>query len=210
MDSGSAERTTWFLALAACTVITAVSFVEFDVPLAHFVHSSALPSKFLEKYLRSSVLLTIEVGMVLALALLRLLKGRISPFWMTLWVACAASIGAYLVNTLFFKVIFGVPNPNQVLHGARHTLHWFSGTEDSSFPSGHMMLASAFAGVFMRQYRAAFWPLISALGVAAIVLLVGDWHFLSDLIIGTFIGISAGFAVADRWMDRSSSPDLSD
>jgi membrane-associated phospholipid phosphatase len=28
---------------------------------------------------------------------------------------------------------------------------------------------------------------------------VGDWHFISDVIAGTFLGVSAGFLAGELW-----------
>jgi membrane-associated phospholipid phosphatase len=78
------------------------------------------------------------------------------------------------------------------MKGAPHVLRWFMGTGGSSLPSGHMVLAGAFAGVFMSYYRASIWPLSALLLIAAGLLIFGGWHFLSDVIAGTFIGLSAG------------------
>ena len=73
------------------------------------------------------------------------------------------------------------------------------GTEHSSFPSGHMVLAASFAGVFMRLYRVSIWPLSALLLLGATLLILGDWHFLSDVIAGTFVGLSAGLLAGELW-----------
>jgi membrane-associated phospholipid phosphatase len=52
----------------------------------------------------------------------------------------------------------------------------------------------------VRFYRASIWPLSALLVVAATLLVAGDWHFLSDVIAGTFLGISAGLAVGKYWV----------
>jgi hypothetical protein len=62
-----------------------------------------------------------------------------------------------------------------------------------------MVLAGAFAGVLMRFYRASIWPLSALLVLAAGLLVVGDWHFLSDVIAGTFLGVSAGILAGEGW-----------
>ena len=85
------------------------------------------------------------------------------------------------------------------MHGARHSFNLWMGSESSSFPSGHMVLAAAFAGVFMRLYKASIWPLAALLVAAAGLLLVGDWHFLSDIIAGAFLGTSAGILAGEGW-----------
>jgi membrane-associated phospholipid phosphatase len=120
-------------------------------------------------------------------------------------LSCLASICAYGINDQVLKPLFGVQPPAVVLDGARHTFNLLAGFAGSSFPSGHMVLAGAFAGVFMRLYRASLWPLCALLLIAAILLVVGDWHFLSDVIAGTFLGVSAGILAGEGWAVHSSA-----
>jgi membrane-associated phospholipid phosphatase len=104
---------------------------------------------------------------------------------------------AYGINDQVLKVFFGVPDPVAVMHGTPHVFHLWMGSEMSSFPSGHMVLAGAFAGVFMRLYKVTIWPLAALLLLAAALLIVGDWHFLSDVICGAFLGVSAGILAGE-------------
>jgi membrane-associated phospholipid phosphatase len=120
-------------------------------------------------------------------------------------VACLASICTYGINDQVLKPFFGVEGPAAVMHGARHAFNIGMGLADSSFPSGHMVLAGAFAGVFMRLYRASIRPLAALLLVAAALLVVGDWHFISDVIAGAFLGVSAGALAGEGWAVHSSS-----
>ena len=117
-------------------------------------------------------------------------------------LACLTSICAYAINDGTLKFFFGVPNPAAVLHGTKHPFNLLSGSSNSSFPSGHMVLAAAFAGVFMRLYRTSILPFSLLLLIAAVLLIVGEWHFVSDVIAGTFVGVSAGL-LGQRSLARS-------
>ncbi len=119
-------------------------------------------------------------------------------------LACLTSICAYAINDSTLKFFFGVPNPTAVLDGAQHALNLLSGTSNSSFPSGHMVLAGAFAGVFMRLYRTSILLFVALLVIAAALLIAGDWHFLSDVIAGTFVGVSAGLLAGEVWLAHSN------
>jgi hypothetical protein len=189
----------WFLYFVACTVTAAFCFKKVDVPVAHSVwrlgsHLSSLNSAF-----GATVILSLESTVVLSLIVTRLVRGHISRFAETLALACLASICAYGINDEVLKPLFGVRAPPAVVHGARHALHLGMGFTYSSFPSGHMMLAGAFAGVFMRCYTASIHTLSVLLLLAAALLVVGDWHFVSDVIMGTFLGVSAGMLAAEGW-----------
>ena len=194
----------WFLLLVACATVVAFSFVRMDVPTALYFWKAGrfLP---LNEAFGAAVVLSAESAVILVMVLARLVRGHISVFGETLAIACLSSICAYGINDHVLKVFFGVPNPADVVQGARHSFNLWMGSENSSFPSGHMVLAGAFAGVFMRLYRASIWPLSALLLLAAGLLVVGDWHFLSDVVAGTFFGISAGILAGEGRAARSTA-----
>jgi membrane-associated phospholipid phosphatase len=196
----------WFLSFVACAAAAAFSFAEIDVSVAHRVWGVSRRLSPLDFAFGATVILSVESAVVLTLIVARLMRGHISRFAETLALACLASICAYGINDEVLKPLFGVPAPLEVIHGAEHTLNFASGFAYSSFPSGHMMLAGAFAGVFMRFYRASIWPLTVLLLAAAALLVVGDWHFISDVIIGTFFGVSAGVLAGEGWVVHMTGP----
>lgn len=187
----------WVLSLVACAALVALLFVRMDVPTAMHFWRAGRFLRPLNGAFGAAVVLSAESAVILVVVLARLVRGHISVFGETLAIACLTSICAYGINDHVLKVFFGVPNPAEVIHGARHSFNLWTGSENSSFPSGHMVLAGAFAGVFMRLYESSIWPLSALLLLAAGLLLVGDWHFLSDIIAGTFFGISAGILAGE-------------
>jgi membrane-associated phospholipid phosphatase len=196
----------WLLSLLACAAVVAVSFAHVDVPLAVRFWDVGRFLRPLNSSLGSAVILSLESTVTVALIFARLLRGRISKFGETLAIACLASICAYGINDQVLKPVFGVPTPAEVIGGANHAFHLFAGTQNSSFPSGHMVLAGAFAGVFMRRYRQSILVLAVLLVAAAALLIVGDWHFLSDAIAGMFVGVSAGVIAGEAWTVHSAVP----
>jgi len=193
----------WLLSLAVCTLAVAVSFVYVDVPVARKFYGILGATNELATGFGSAILLSIEATVVLALVIVRITRGRLSPFREATVLACLTSICAYAINDSALKFFFGVPDPGAVLEGARHAFHLLGGHSKGSFPSGHMVLAGAFAGVFMRLYRASILPLAALLLIAAGLLIVGDWHFVSDVIAGTFLGVSAGILAGELWRVHS-------
>ena len=190
----------WFLCLLICTLAAAVAFVYFDVPIAHRVYGILASGESLATGFASVVLLGVEAAVTLALVVIRITRGRLSPFREATALACLASICSYAINDSTLKFFFGVPNPGAVLQGTQHAFYILSGSSNSSFPSGHMVLAGAFAGVFMRLYRTSILPFSTLLLVAAVLLIAGDWHFVSDVIAGTFVGVSAGILAGEVWL----------
>lgn len=190
----------WILSLLVCAGLAWLSFVYFDVPVATHVYGLLTSTGSLGTGFASDVLLGVEAAVVLALVITRIIRGHLSPFREAVVLACLASICAYAINDGTLKFVFGVPNPIAVLNGGRHAFHLFKGAPNCGFPSGHMVLAGAFAGVFMRLYRVSIVPLAALLLIAAVLLVVGDWHFVSDVLVGTFIGVSAGVLAGELWL----------
>lgn len=189
----------WLLSLVACAAAVAVSFAEVDVAVARHFWRIGRHLGYLGTLFNGAVILALESAVVLVLILARVTRGHLSRFAETLGLACLASICAYGINDAVLKAFFGVQTPAAVLHGARHVFFAMR-LGEGSFPSGHMTLAGAFAGVFMRLYRSSIWPLAALLLVAAVLLVVGGWHFVSDVIAGTFLGVSAGILAAEAWI----------
>jgi membrane-associated phospholipid phosphatase len=193
----------WLLSLLICTLAVALAYVYLDVPIAHRVKGLLGSAESLGKGFAGAVLLGTEAAVALLLVCIRITRGHLLRFGEATALACLASICAYAINDSILKLFFGVPNPAAVLHGTRHAFDLLTGSSNSSFPSGHMVLAGAFAGVFMRLYQTSILPLSALLLSAVALLIVGDWHFVSDVIAGTFLGVSAGLLAGEVWLAHS-------
>jgi membrane-associated phospholipid phosphatase len=194
----------WSVSLVACAATVAFSFVRLDVPVAQYFWNVGHLRSPLNTAFGSSLILSAESAVILFTVVARLVRGRIPALAETLAMACLVSMCAYAVNDHILKVFFGVLNPADVVHGAAHRFNFWMGSEGSSFPSGHMVLAGAFAGFFMRLHKASIWLFSALLLIAAGLLLVGDWHFLSDIIAGAFLGVSAGILAGEGWAAHSA------
>ena len=190
--------------MVASALAVAFTFKHVDLPVALAVYP--LSKHVAGVGLGSAVLLTFEAVIFLILAAIRIARGRVSPVSKAVAVACVASICAYAINASVLKVFFGVPNPGAFFGGARHAADFFGGSPDSSFPSGHMALAGAFCGVLMRLYPKTILPLVGLLLTGAVLLVVGDWHFVSDVVAGAFVGISAGILAGEIWLAHEPGP----
>ena len=201
---------TWLLLFVVCATLTALSFARLDLPITLHFWTPGRSLSSLNSPFGASVILTLESAVALGLIVTRLVRGHISRIAEVLALACLASICTYGINTEVLKPFFGVPNPGDVVEGARHSFNFLKGAENSSFPSGHMVLASAFAGVFMSLYRRSVWPMSALLLLGAGLLIVGGWHFLSDVIAGAFLGVSTGILAGEVWAAHSTLPPESD
>lgn len=97
---------------------------------------------------------------------------------------------AFGMKTLL-KWIFGRTETHTWLADPGHYgFHWFAGTEGlQGFPSGHMLvLTPLFLALwyFYPRYRLYYGVVWFCLGLA---LIVTEYHFLSDVLAGTYIGM---------------------
>ena len=107
-------------------------------------------------------------------------------------LAGIAIICAYVLKWVF-KLVFGRINTRVWLESrVSDGFHWFQGGGDySGFPSGHMTVLTAFFAavwLFYPRYRSISIGLTLVLAVA---LIVTDYHFLSDVIAGAYLGLIA-------------------
>ena len=81
-------------------------------------------------------------------------------------------------------------------------LHWFHGGDDySSFPSGHMAVFTCLALGFWRFYPRYRHAYLGFLFLLAVALIATEYHFLSDVIAGAYLGW-----VVDRIVHRCLRP----
>jgi membrane-associated phospholipid phosphatase len=95
------------------------------------------------------------------------------------------------VLKMLFKWVFGRTETHHWLfHPETYGFHWFAGTEGFlGFPSGHMIVFTPlFLALwdFFSDYRLYYLMVWFCLAVA---LIATEYHFLSDVVAGTYVGI---------------------
>ena len=119
----------------------------------------------------------------------------LAVMYKTLSVVAPAS---YVVKTAL-KYAFGRTNTREWLRSPQeYGFHWFSGdVHHSGFPSGHMLVATALAATVWR-FRPRYRPAcLGLLAVLAMAMVATDYHFVSDVIAGTYAGL-----VVEAWACR--------
>jgi membrane-associated phospholipid phosphatase len=193
----------WILSLLIFIVLVTMAFLLLDLPVSRLVYGILPHTKSIGAGFSSLVLLSVEAAVALGLMIDRMVRGHLSPFREATALACLTSICAHTMNDSVLKILCGVPGTTAVMNGTPHVFNLLAGTPISSFPSGHMVLAGAFGGVFMRLYQRSILPLTTLLLAGGALLVVGDWHFLSDVIAGVFLGVSAGVLAGELWLVHS-------
>lgn len=132
-------------------------------------------------------------------------RGRPQP-WSALSLRIGISLPIAFCAKAILKVVFGRINARVWLSAPQlYGFHWFHGGGDfAGFPSGHMAvftpIALALAWAFPGQ-RKLF---AAGLVLLALALLITDYHFLSDVAMGAYLGILAD-ATAVRIMHKTDA-----
>jgi membrane-associated phospholipid phosphatase len=145
------------------------------------------------------------IGFV-SLGLLALAGRQLSRLQIAAFAASIAVIVAEAAKDQL-KYLFGRTWPETWLHNSpsfiRDGVYGFNfihgGSEYQSFPSGHMGATCAVMTVLWIWYPRFRW----AYGVVAVVvgaaLVAGNYHFLSDVLAGAFVGASIGWMTTAVW-----------
>jgi membrane-associated phospholipid phosphatase len=193
----------WCISLLAVLVAIAASVQWLDMPIAQYFLRISAHIAAMSGPLGSSELVTADVLLMVALAMIRIVRGFMPDYSKAVFVACGASLLAFTLNDYTLKIIFGRYNPHVFFTIQPDRLfNFMHGDQTSAFPSGHMVMATAFAAVLVRAYFRT-WPLFAGLlSLAAILLVLGDWHFLSDVIAGIFVGGTVGLMAGELWCEH--------
>ena len=192
----------WFLALGFVTLAVLCCYFWLDRPIALWVyafqteHQSREVLDPLTRFPNPLIFAAAAAYFVLGLAAL---GKRIIGTW-RVGVLCCVSVVMGEVIKAGLKWIFGRPwpetwkdnNPSFIRDGA-YEFHWFhGGGVYDSFPSGHMTVMLALVSVLWIAYP-RWRPLYAVAVLLAAVSLVGsNYHFLGDVIAGSFLGLTVG------------------
>lgn len=189
--------------LVAVALATAVSIAWVDLPLARFIaHELARGGTRFVVQAQYPDLLDIFVGAVTVGSWVGYVILRRRHIGWRL-VCCLQVIGtalpfSYTAKDLL-KGIFGRVNTRYwMTHPYHFEFHWLNGSDQFfGFPSGHLAVFSAFVFAVTHYYprlRPWGWAALLLLGAA---LLVSEYHFLGDIIAGTYVGYLAFVAARE-------------
>jgi membrane-associated phospholipid phosphatase len=193
------------LAVAAFTVI-AVSWL--DRPIAIWVHDTfgghVSGGGVISSPSLSVPLITSSVFVLFGLAAV---AGRkFSKFETTIVFGTIAVLAAESIKNQL-KFAFGRTWPDswapRITSLVRDNVYGFNffhgGPSFESFPSGHAAVIAAAVSVLWISYPKLRMAYLICLSAADLALVLLNLHFLSDVISGTFVGISAGWFTLAAW-----------
>lgn len=202
----------WFYLWCTAFVVTVIAIAGcyewLDRPIALAMHRAVVSHDYgwwtlLTRIPNPLIPLAAIVFIVLAVKLLR--RRTLEGMQAVIFVAAVATIVTEVCKEQF-KFLFGRAwpeswartNPSFIRDGI-YGFHPFHGGGYNAFPSGHTAAACAVLAVLWVNYPKA-WPLWLAGGLSvAGGLVVLNYHFLSDVIAGAFLGASIGLLVSAIW-----------
>jgi membrane-associated phospholipid phosphatase len=192
----------WFVgAFLACAILTVLSIVFVDRAVSTWSHATLhgiRPFDWLT-HIIDPFLPAGSIG-IIALGIAALFGWRPGSLGRLLITLCLAVLIATILKDQF-KYLFGRTwpetwvdhNPSWIKDGVYRFEPLHGGRGWTSFPSGHMTLITAPAAVFWLLAPRPWRWLWAILVLAVAVGLVGaDYHFVGDMIAGTFLGAACG------------------
>jgi membrane-associated phospholipid phosphatase len=209
----------WLIALLLIALAVVVSYLWIDRPLALFAHG-LLPvhkHRFFEPLTHIPDPLIPAAAIAFVVLGLYALADRALARFPRVIAICSFSLVMAQVIKDQLKHVFGRTWPEtwidhnlSFIDNGVYGFNWFHGGGGyESFPSGHMTATCALISVLWICYP-RFKPLYALAVLAVAVGLLGaDFHFLSDVIAGSFVGASTGWltvVLADRLAPDAGPP----
>lgn len=183
-------------AIVVCSLLVVICYFWIDRPVAYFVHNDRVEKVAVFKWLTyPPPLVQIWSPLILTLLIIRRGFGTFNHWERTLFVACISLIvadefrtslgdlfGRYWPETWFDN------NPSLIGTGTYGFHPFESGDDTGSFPSGHAARILGFGSVWWLAYPRIRILLILIILPMLISLVAMDYHFVSDVIAGVFVG----------------------
>jgi membrane-associated phospholipid phosphatase len=197
----------WSLGFLGAAVAITVSYLWLDQPIAHLAHAELQRFHLFEKLtLIPAALVPLAVVAFVVLGL-RGLTGRQLSRFQTVMLLSGVSLAVAIIIKDQLKFAFGRPwpetwirnNPSFIRDGLYGFQPFHGGAGYASFPSGHATMICTVMTVLWicyPRFRAVYALCVAAVAVG----LVGaNFHFLSDVIAGGFLGMTVGWLGVAAW-----------
>jgi len=135
------------------------------------------------------------------------LSGRTLSRLQNCALLCSLSLIVAELTKAQLKLVFGRTwpdtfrdnNPSFLRDGVYGFNLFHGGHAYASFPSGHTAVTCAVISVLWVYYPAWRWLYVLAVLAVAVGLIGANYHFVSDVIAGGFVGVSTGWMLTSLW-----------
>ncbi len=207
----------WLLCFVLTVAAVALAYEWVDRPLAFLAHASSGQRETFASFTHIPDPMIPLGGLAFVGIGLWVLARR--PLTRVLQAAVLCGVSVIVAETIKqgLKYAFGrywpetwVQNNPSLIRDGAYGFNWFHGGAGyASFPSGHTTVTCAVISVLWLLYP-RWRPLYALIVLAVGIGLIGaDYHFLSDVIAGGFLGVSIGWMTVALWQARPDPPLLS-
>lgn len=190
-------ETALLIALVPIALTASYCIGHLDIPVARLVTRYLYASRGWSRYTASLPDALFILVVCVAAGSYALFRYRVArhgidaPAIMYETLAVAAPV-SFLAKSLL-KFAFGRINTREwLLAPQEYGFHWFNGdARFSGFPSGHMVVFVALCAVVWRFHPRWRPACLALLLVLALALIATNYHFLSDVIVGAYVGLVA-------------------
>lgn len=203
---------TWTWGLLGTTLATAGAYLWLDRPIALTAHTYHAYQNHFAKLTYIPEPLAAAGATIFVAVGLWALAGRRLSFWGTTALLCSMSVLLTEIIKSELKYVFGRTwpetfvqnNPSFIRDGVFGFNFFHGGPGYASFPSGHTAAVCALVSVLWIMVPKGR-PLYALAVLAVVVGLLGaDYHFLSDIIAGGFVGTTVGWMTVTFWRTRAA------
>jgi membrane-associated phospholipid phosphatase len=198
----------WLVGFLAIALFTPISVLWLDRPIALFVHDMFGSRQIVGDLGRSHVLsISLISALIFLICGISAIMGRRFSKWGTTVLLCDISALAVFATKDELKFFFGRtwpdswgPNTMSLIRDNAYGFHFFHpGKSFESFPSGHASVIAAVMSVLwiLHPRLRGLWALCVI--AADIALVAVNIHFLSDVVAGSFVGVSTGLFTVAVW-----------
>ena len=206
----------WLTAFVATAAVVTLCYFYVDRPVAFFAHANTVPNRrYFDMLTRISEYLFVAAAIAFVAFGLRTLVTARWHKWQAVLLLCGITLAVAETIKDELKFAFGRTwpetwinnNPSLIGNGTYGFNPFHGGGGYNSFPSGHTTAACAVAAVLWVAYP-KLRPLCVLMVAAVVVGLIGaDYHFVSDIVAGGFLGASTGWLAVVLW-DEGSLPGM--
>ncbi|HEY7298956.1 MAG TPA: phosphatase PAP2 family protein [Xanthobacteraceae bacterium] len=197
----------WAIWLVLTAVAVAVSYFWIDRRVALIVHGQLRGINLFEKLTLIPDVVTPVVLVAFVAVGMSGLSGRVMSRLQTVAVLAAASLAVAEIIKDNLKYVFGrtwpetwVRNNPSFIHNGVYGFHPFHGGQGyASFPSGHTTAICAVMSVLWICYPRLRPIYAICIAAVAIGLVGANFHFVSDVIAGAFLGTTTGWLTVVVW-----------
>jgi membrane-associated phospholipid phosphatase len=200
--------TKWVTALLICGFVAVLCYFWIDRPASYFMHQELAGYRGIFDLLSRlpKVIGPLVVAGTLVLGI-GIVTGRSLTEFQAPIVVAAFSLALSDIFENWLKFAFGrtwpetwvQSNPSLIRDGVHSFKPFHGGPGFASFPSGHMVATCAIMSVFWILWPRLRYVWAICVGLVFIGQLGANYHFVSDLIAGAFLGWSVGLLVIALW-----------